>query len=246
MSVSDLRKGAAIVAIGVLAAAACGGNAPPLSSAPDVSGLLDAYKAPRGTVDMARAPVWLDAAQSQLDVVAQGNSGSLLSAMLTSANKQIDAASLPNGHDGPIPTRTDGLLTIEIPCGDSSDQTATVVLQIIDGKIAPLLWGSARKCGFGAGSGLASYDGTFAVYRYPTTNQQLVRVDGVMGGSVLGDAPSALTLDFRSVAGNVETRVPTSNGDVIVTRTGSQILARAANGKFRCSVYARACTVMPK
>jgi hypothetical protein len=246
MSVFDLRKASAVVAIGVLAGAACGGSAPPPSSAPDVTGLIDAYKAPRGTVDMARAPAWLDAAQSQLDLVAEGNSGSLLSAMLAAANRQIDAAALPNGHDGPIPTRTDGLLTIEIPCGDTSDETATVVLQIVDGKIAPLLWGSARRCGFGAGGGLASYDGTFAVYRYPTTHEQLVRVDGVMGGSVLGDGPSPLTLDFRSAAGKIETRVPTSSGDVIVTRTGSQIVARAANGKFRCSVYARACTAMPK
>jgi len=242
---SDFRRASALVAFGLLAASGCGGSAPASSSAPDVSGLLDAYKAPRGTVDMASTPAWLDSAQSQLDIVAQGNSGLLLRAMLTAANRQLDAATVPDGHDGLIPTRADGLLTIDMPCGDSSEKTATVTLQIIDGKIAPLLWGTARNCGWGAGAGLASYDGTFAIYRYPT-NEQLVRVDGVMGGTALGDGPSPITLDFRSIGGAIETRVATSSGDVIVNRTGSQFVARAANGRFRCSLYSRACTAMPR
>lgn len=36
----------------------------------------------------------------------------------------------------------------------------------------------------------------------------------------------------------------TSTGDVIVTRQGSHIVARAANGTFRCTMPDHTCTAM--
>lgn len=217
------------------AAASCASQDHP-PEPPDVSDLLAAYADPGGKVDASQRVSWLDAAQSQLKRLGGGKGNVLIINLFETALARLDKVSLPDSHDGILPTRVDGTVEVDVRCGQTDDQTAHVRVRVVDGKIAPLFWGTAHACPFVNTEGqLVSYDGGFAMYHYPA-GDLLVRIDGAATTS-----GEPLKLDFRVLDKQIETRVVTGAGDVIATRDGAALLVRAANGKFRCDPTAAEC-----
>jgi hypothetical protein len=235
----DLRSSAAVSLCGVVFASSFAGcvRAPEQPDPPDVSRLLSTYAAPNGAVDTAAIAPWLEDAEAQFDLLGGGDAEVLLTAIFTRVAKLVDRASLPTGSDGPIRTRIDGTARTVVSCGSAADATADVEVTIVDGAVAPVVWGTAHACPLwqqGLGT-RASYDGAFVMYRYPGQDY-LVRVDGTVTGTGM-----RIRLDFRVFDGQLETRVVTPRGEVIATRDGDDVFARAANGTFRCSVTELTC-----
>jgi hypothetical protein len=239
MSASDRRSAVCLAGLVVLSASASApacARAPEPADAPDVSELLSTYAEPRGLVDTSRPASWLVAAEAQVDLLGGGNADVVLTQILDRVTMLIDQASLPSAREGPLPARIDGVAKLEIPCGFTADAIANVEVAIRDGEVSPLLWGTASACPLWQGLGtLASYDGKFVMYRYPGEDV-LVRVDGT-----IRDSGARVRLDFRRASGRLETRVVTPLGEVIAARDGRDVVARAANGTFRCSRTDRTC-----
>lgn len=234
MSVSDLRTAVRIAALTLLSTCT---RTPDLPDAPDVSRLLSAYQAPGGSVDTSRSAPWLDRATAQLDLIGGGQATVVITQIAASVAVQAEQGSVPGWREGIVPTRVDGIAKLAVRCGVARDETADVVISIVDGKISPLLWGTAQACPLWQTLGAtAAYDGRFTMYRYPDNKDLLVRVDG----SIAGDGPP-VNMDFRLIAGRLETRVTTPSGDVIVRRGGTDVIVRAANGSFRCDPARRSC-----
>jgi hypothetical protein len=236
MSASDRR---ALVVLGVVLASwsfsACS-RAPDIPETPDVSHLLAAYSTPSGTVDESSPAPWLVAGASQVDLLGGGQARMILTRVADNALKAFAEAPVPSGHGELVRTRVDGVATLEVACGRAAHETADVAVAIVDGAISPLMWGTAHACPLWQGSTLrASYDGSFTMYRYPGQDL-LVRVDGTLTG-----VGTDINVDFRLAGGQLETRITTPTGDVIVTREGSSVVARAANGTFRCNTNLGAC-----
>ncbi|MDB4938478.1 MAG: hypothetical protein JWP87_5450 [Labilithrix sp.] len=236
MSASDLRDALslAVVALGSALPISC---APELPDPPDVSRLVASYAEPDGSVETSKPAAWLDAAEAQVDLLGGGNADSFVTGLVGRVNGLIGRASLPEGNDGAIRTRVDGIANVRMKCGATDDANADVQLEIVDGQIAPVLWGIAHRCALWETLGASeAYDGPFVMYRYPG-NDMLVRVDGTIVSS-----RQRIRLDFRVASGRLETRVETPRGEVIATRSGQDdVIARAANGSFRCSRTLRTC-----
>jgi hypothetical protein len=239
MCASDDRLLALALALASATLVSCA-RAPDVPDTPDLSTLVSAYKAPSGTVDVLSAPEWLDSGATQVDLLGGGQARVLLARVAANVLKAVDAASLPDGHGEVVDARVDGVATLVVPCG-SKHETADVAVAIVDGEISPLMWGTSHACPLWQGGGLReSYDGLFSVYRYPGSDL-LVRVDGTLALAGLD-----VHLDFRLTgAGSqtqLETRILTPAGDLIVRREGGFVVARASNGTFRCNTQQRVCT----
>lgn len=227
---------ALVLVVAWSAATACA-NAPEAPVAPDVSELLSAYSAPNGTVDTTESASWLEAGALQVDLLGGSQARILLTRVAAAALKAVNEASLPDGNGELVPTRVDGIATLRVRCGSGAQENADVSVMVVDGVISPLMWGTAHACPLWQGIGVReSYDGRFTMYRYPGTDL-LVRVEGT-----LTKAGTDINLDFRLTDGRLETRIPTATGDLIVTRNGAAVMARAANGTFRCNPKQRVCT----
>ncbi|MBX3186050.1 MAG: hypothetical protein KF819_03505 [Labilithrix sp.] len=239
MSASDPRafaRAAALSAFSILVVTCSRPAEPP--TPPDVSSLLAAYAEPGGTLDPARPAAWLEAAQDQLDVLGGGEAdmivGDLVARTFERAERAV--ASLPSRESGLVPARASGVVELETACGDRPDETAEVAVAIVDGTVSPLLWGTAHACPLWRRKNARGvYSGRFTIYRYPS-GDLLIGVDGTMAGLRI-----PVVLDFRLVDGHVEKRVATTTGDVIAARDGLDVLARAANGVFRCDANLRRC-----
>lgn len=229
MSASDR-----LVLVLALALGACA-SAPGIPETPDVSHLLSAYATPSGTVDASEPASWLEAGALQVDLVGGGKAQVLLTRIAANALKAVDQASLPDGRQGVVQARIDGVATLVVPCG-YAHETADVSVEIVDGAISPLMWGTSHACPLWQGAGYReSYDGAFAMYRYPGADV-LVRVDGT-----LTRTGADIHLDFRLSNGRLETRIAAPTGDLIVTRDRSDVAVRAANGTFRCNAKQLGC-----
>lgn len=237
---SDLHGFARLAAVMVLAAgtSTCSredGGAP---VPPDVTRLVAAYDEPEGTLDPARPAPWLQTAQAQLEVLGGGKADMVIRRMVARSMDRIERVldSLPSSHAGLLPSRVDGVLTLNVSCGDASHEKADVSVAIVDGAASPVLWGTAHACPlWQRGRETAAYDGSFTMYRYPD-GDLLVGVDGTIDGIA-----SRVRLDFRIVGARLEKRVTTPTGDVITAQDGVDVLARAANGVFRCDARRRMC-----
>jgi len=242
MSASDGHRalgGALAVAVAVAVASAtlpgCA-RAPDVPDTPDVSRLLSAYTAPSGTVDSSQPASWVEEGATQVDLLGGGQAHLLLARIAANALKGVDEASLPDGRGEIVRTRVDGVATVVVACGKASNETADVSVEIVDGAVTPLMWGTSHACPLLQGaSPRVSYDGRFTMYRYPGTDV-LVRLEGTLSG-----VEADVAVDFRLSGGRLETRIATPTGDVIVRRDGASVVARAANGTFRCNPAQREC-----
>lgn len=237
MSGSDRLLALALaLALGPAVAATGCTHPPDVPDTPDVSHLLSAYSAPGGTVDAAHPVAWLETGIAQVELLGGGQADVVLAQIAKVAFQGVDRASIPTSHDGLVPTRVDGVATLQVACGLAAHEIADVAVAIVDGAIAPVIWGTSHGCPFWQAVGAEdAYDGVFTMYRYPA-DDVLVRVDGV-----LRDARAPIHVDFRLAGGRLETRIQTPSGDVIIARDGSDVMARAANGTFRCSTATRTC-----
>jgi hypothetical protein len=234
MSVFDRATAVPVVALVALTFSTTCAQAPDSEDPPDVAPLLAVYQDPSGTVDSSRPVSWIGAAQAQVELVARGNADVVVSRIVEAAF--ASAASMPTGQGGKVPVRLNGTVKFQVPCGPKEDENADVAVSIDDGVIAPVLWGTAHACPLSSIKGVPMrYDGAFTIYRYPGADL-LVRVDGR-----IADVDVPIKLDFKVTEGLVETRVPTSTGDVIVRPGGTDVLARAANGLFRCDAADHTC-----
>jgi hypothetical protein len=232
MSASDARAVAAVV---LVLLSSCAGT-PDVPDTPDVSQLLAAYATPTGTVDESSSAGWLDAGTTQVDLLGGGQARMILARVAASALKSFGEAPVPSGHGDVLRARVDGVATLQVSCGKAANEIADVAVAVVDGAISPIMWGTSHACPLWQGTKLrASYDGRFTMVRYSETDF-LVRVDGTLSGVEMD-----INLDFRLAGGVLETRVATSTGDVIVKRDGASVLARAANGNFRCNTDERTC-----
>jgi hypothetical protein len=232
MSASDVRVPLCLGALALLAACA---GAPDVPEPPDVSRLLSAYATPAGKVDPASAS-WLETAEAQLDLLGGGQADVVLTGIVETIMARVEEVSLPTSNEDLLPTRVDGVATLEVQCGNSPDEIATVAVAITDGKQSPLFWGTARGCPlWETAESRATYEGSFTMYRYPGA-ALLVRIEGTMTG--LG---MPIHLDFRLTSGRLETRIGTPTGDVIAARDGGYLVVRASNGAFRCETTQQKC-----
>jgi hypothetical protein len=232
MSVFDLRHA---LCLGVLAGCAHDADVP---QPPDVSQLLSTYAEPAGSVEPSQPAPLLADAELQLNRLGGGQANVVFTRIVAAVTARVDEASLPTSHDGLVPTRVDGVVSLDLRCGAGPEEIANVAAEIVDGTLSRVLWGSSHACAlWQAGGLLAPYDGAFVIYRYPGTGF-LVRLEGTMAAD-----KSPIRLDFRLLGDRLETRVPTPRGDVIAARVGADLMVRGRNGTFRCSSVERSCSL---
>ena len=232
MSASDLARA-------VLVAVLVSGCAREVSvpDPPDMTPLVASYREPDGTFSADDPGPVLDDASAQLAVLGGMDMSTFLTAMMTSIAQRLDGTGLGKSGDR-APTRVDAVLSLELACGDASGSIeVTTVLE--NSQLSHVLWGKATRCRVAS----VALDGSVAIYRYGAVDlgfseaSFLVRVDG----TVTAGKKHRAAFDFRVTAGAVQTRIPTASGDVIVERHGTDLLVRAANGSFTCSLLRRTC-----
>lgn len=163
MSAFDPRAPKALATLALLATCA---RAPDRPDTPDVSHELSAYAAPGGTVDTSRPLPWLPTAVARIEMLGGGDADVVIARTVASAFAGVDHAALPTGREGPLPTRIDGTATFAVSCGRAEGEIADVSVAIVDGKISPVIWGTAHSCPFWQANRVRTvYAGSFTMYR---------------------------------------------------------------------------------
>ena len=130
--------------------------------------------------------------------------------------------------------RIETTATLPVPCGGRG--IASVAVGFVDGQVTPLVWEEARSCDlYSIGDLVVGFAGAFFVLR-AENGDLLIRLDGNVPA-----IDASVRADFVLSGPRLESRVATPTGDVIASRDGDAIIARAQNGTFRCDPVRRRC-----
>ncbi len=239
-------------------AAGCGPDeitlpTPPATVLPPV----EAYDQPTGTVPVDQLAATATDMQARFDRLNESRMVDILVTLLSSLRRRLDDGGLPVDPAEPTEASVDASAQVHRTCRgwddattpDPDDGTLELTALIAHGQLERRLWTIADAC-----HARVDIVGSRAAYGY---------IDGVLGITLLGQAPSRLeelrvivhvdgtlgsdkqqtraTIDFRFVYPTLEVLRPVSDG-VIVASVGSDgIQMRGRNGTFTCNLRMGTC-----
>jgi hypothetical protein len=226
---------------------------------PDMSALLGSYRAPSATFDRDVAQQALDLALEQFGLVADS---AVFDTLLGTVNDGLAAEEGEEQAQGLAVQRQglalegEGFLRIKRVCpgwgdegvNEARDGKLDLTMNFSDAGIAPVIWGGAQGCRYGAAEQQALLDGDLQIHLGEDVGLDqigtlpiLVRVGRLQ---LPGKDIDFSGLDFRVLPAEalIEVKVNMDNGHLLVAfgaETG--LVVRASNGNFTCDLEARAC-----
>lgn len=262
-----LRAMLAVCALALLASACGDTGTGSIPTPPNMSALIEAYRAPSLPLDDESLPAVLAALDERFDMLAgfcgADDASCTGSDVLFGALGAVSGTSQSQGALG----TTQAALTVggrtinaragirvrricpgwgEVAVPDDAHGLIDLFVTADDGGFDPIVWGEMTRCLVRAGDRRFDFrsrielvlgDGTLASLTQPTFT--LFRA---VGEVLIDDRKIALDVDaFLSAAGELRLRLPVGDAHLLFFQGDEGVGLDAANGRFSCDFEARTC-----
>jgi hypothetical protein len=195
---------------------------------PEVSGLEEAYKDPKGSVSAENLQNLADKYAEQLSWVETTNQLAVLGDLSDQlSSKQLDFVAGPDDLDPTEGAKLRGLVRLTRICrGPEGDDivdaerfgTVTMVGKASERGLYPVIWGTLENCSDHVdGGGAFTIDGSYFLVLRKQPDGKVDRLLSVRGTIENAQGSFEGRLDFRVLGdGRVEVRVPAEDGDVVI------------------------------
>jgi hypothetical protein len=254
--------------VGACAAGSIDLPEPPMTE--ETEAVIAVYKSPTGTVDVAHIDMQLDEAEARLAELHLSWLPDLVSDALIGLEERLSDAELPIDPDASAKEnepRISAAVVLHRTCKGWSDPpglpdaaaNGTIELTAVVGasQLRRDIWGVATNCrtliptSGGGANQMAFIDGTLilqlqgALPRQPGDLEVLFLLNGRLETSgndvVVANEVKTAERDFRIKDGQIEFRLPVSDGDIIVKVGLTSLTLRGSNGTFECELGSHKC-----